>query len=194
MRRYCRFPCRNRPPEIRRKPSRSTLKNQQRTNRKSPPFRRAFLLIRQSGQPKKSVSSRFMPNQQRPEDRHSRIPRSVASRRTRHKEETTRLPILRLQVRAKRAAATEKEPTTPHESGAAQRLEKGERLPGMCCDTERRPPECLTPFPAPLKDTGGRSARRKRRRPRVVSSSRVARFGEGGGEFEGGGNTLLRAS
>ena len=76
-------------------------------------------------------------------------PCSVASKRTSHKEGTTRLPILRLRVRAKRAAATEKEATTPHESGAAQRLEKGERLPGTCCGHRKTRPLNAShePFP-----------------------------------------------
>ncbi len=126
LRRRCRFPRGNRPPGTRKKESPEASQRDNRvSNSKSPPVWRAFLLIRQSEQPKKTVSSRFMPNQQRPEDRHSRIPRSVASRRTRHKEGTTRLPILRLRVRAKRVAATKKEPATPHESEAAQRPERG---------------------------------------------------------------------
>ena len=113
------------PGNAKKRTSRSSVKNQQRIKPKSPPYWRAFGLVRPNRLPKKTVSSRFMPNQRRPEDRHSRIPRSVASRRTRHKEGTTRLPILRLRVRAKRVAATKKEPATPHESEAAQRPERG---------------------------------------------------------------------
>ena len=133
------------------KPSRSTLKNQQRTNRKSPPVWRAFLLIRKASS-RKNLSPPDLCRTSR--DRKTGTPAfpapcSVASKRTSHKEGTTRLPILRLRVRAKRAAATEKEATTPHESGAAQRLEKGERLPGTCCGHRKTRPLNAShePFP-----------------------------------------------
>ena len=167
--------------------SRSLAKRQQRIKQQKPAGMAGFFAYTESEQPKKSVSSRFMPNQRRPEDRHSRIPRSVASRRTRHKEGTTRLPILRLRVRAKRVAATKKEPATPHESEAAQRPERGRTPSGHVLRHRKTRPLNAShePFPAPLEDDGGRSARRKRRRPRVVSSSRVARFREGGGSLRG---------
>ena len=175
------------PGNAKKRTSRSSVKNQQRIKPKSPPYWRAFGLVRPNRLPKKTVSSRFMPNQRRPEDRHSRIPRSVASRRTRHKEGTTRLPILRLRVRAKRVAATKKEPATSHESEAAQRPERGRTPSGHVLRHRKTRPLNAShePFPAPLEDDGGRSARRKRRRPRAVSSSRVARFREGGGSLRG---------
>ena len=75
LRRRCRVPRGNRPPGTRKKESpEASQRDNSVSNSKSPPVWRAFLLIRQSEQPKKTVSSRFMPNQQRPEDRHSRIP------------------------------------------------------------------------------------------------------------------------
>ena len=84
-------------------------------------------------------------------DRKAALPHSPLRRRQAHKakEGTTRLPILRLRVRAKRVAATEKELATPHESGAAQRLEKGERLPGTCCGHRKTRPLNAShePFP-----------------------------------------------
>ena len=49
------FPAATVPRKYEEKPSRSTLKNQQRTNRKSPPFRRAFLHVRQSRLAKNSL-------------------------------------------------------------------------------------------------------------------------------------------
>ncbi|WP_300808017.1 hypothetical protein [uncultured Desulfovibrio sp.] len=58
-------------------------------------------------------------------------------------------PNLTSAGRTKSAAATEKEPATPHESEAAQRLEKRERHPqnvfqAKAAAQEDAPPECLT--------------------------------------------------
>ena len=111
------------PGNTKKRTSRSLAKRQQRIKQQKPAGMAGFCYVRQNRQPKKSVvsagTSAGPAETGRPP---SRIPRSVASRRTRHKEGTTRLPILRLRVRAKRAAATEKgtdntsrkrNPTTP---------------------------------------------------------------------------------
>ena len=152
MRRYCRFLGGNRLPGTRKKePPEASQKDNSVSNSKSPPVWRAFLLIRKASS-RKNLSPPDLCRTSR--DRKTGTPAfpapcSVASKRTSHKEGTTRLPILRLRVRAKRAAATEKEATTPHESGAAQRLEKGERLPGTCCGHRKTRPLNAShePFP-----------------------------------------------
>ena len=152
LRRRCRFPRGNRPPGTRKKESPEASQRDNRvSNSKSPPVWRAFLLIRKASS-RKNLSPPDLCRTSR--DRKTGTPAfpapcSVASKRTSHKEGTTRLPILRLRVRAKRAAATEKEATTPHESGAAQRLEKGERLPGTCCGHRKTRPLNAShePFP-----------------------------------------------
>ena len=117
------FPRQPSPGNAKKKTSRSLAKRQQRIKQQKPAGMAGFCYVRQNRLPKKTVvsagTSSGPPETGRPP---SRIPRSVASRRTRHKEGTTRLPILRLRVRAKRAAATEKgtdntsrkrNPTTP---------------------------------------------------------------------------------
>ena len=117
------FPRQPSPGNAKKKTSRSLAKRQQRIKQQKPAGMAGFCYVRQNRLPKKSVvsagTSAGPAETGRPP---SRIPRSVASRRTRHKEGTTRLPILRLRVRAKRAAATEKgtdntsrkrNPTTP---------------------------------------------------------------------------------
>ena len=140
LRRRCRFPRGNRPPGTRKKePPEASQRDNSVSNSKSPPYWRAFWYVRQNRLPKKTVSSRFMPNQRRPEDRHSRIPRSVASRRTRPRRElqdsrsyacgcAPNVQLLRKRNRQ-------------HLTKAKQRnVQKGgERLPGTC-DTGRRTP------------------------------------------------------
>ena len=156
------------PGNTKKRTSRSLAKRQQRIKQKKPAGMAGFCYVRQNRLPKKSVvsagTSAGPAETGRPP---SRIPRSVASRRTRHKEGTTRLPILRLRVRAKHAAATEKEPATPHESET---------------------PQC--PSPGHRGTVGTRKATTAPRRLILQSSAFWGRRGE----FEGGGNTLLRAS
>ena len=79
------FPRQPSPGNAKKKTSRSLAKRQQRIKQQKPAGMAGFFAYTESEQPKKSVSSRFMPNQQRPEDRHSCIPRSVLRRKQTHK-------------------------------------------------------------------------------------------------------------
>ena len=162
------FPRQPSPGNAKKKTSRSLAKRQQRIKQQKPAGMAGFCYVRQNRLPKKSVvsagTSAGPAETGRPP---SRIPRSVAGRRTRPRRELQDSRSYACGCAPNVQLLRKKEPTTPHENETPQR---------------------------PSEDTRRRWTRGKRRRPRVVSSSRIKRVWEGKGEFEGGGNTLLRAS
>ena len=119
------FPRQPSPGNAKKKTSRSLAKRQQRIEQQKPAGMAGFLVCTAKQTAEKIC---LLPIYAEPtESKRQALPHSPLRRKQAHtaKEGTTRLPILRLRVRAKRAAATEKEPATPHESEAAQRPERG---------------------------------------------------------------------